>query len=357
MRMVEEVSRVRDAIRAMAAYTLEPRLAEVKLDQNESAFDWPAEFKSTVLERAGARPWNLYPDFEQTRLRKSIASSYGLSVDEVLVGNGSNELLLAVLTTLVSPGTDVVLMRPTFTLYEKIVTIMGGRLHVAAVDPATGELPVNEMIRISGSLETPPVIVVCSPNNPTGGALREGELDALLATGATVVLDRAYGEFAPDSGPRRGGSLVTLSTFSKAWGLAGLRVGWVTADAGLIAEIRKTKLPYNLNVISEEAALLALENRGTRDAHVAHVCSERTRMQQRLGAIPGVQPFPSAANFIAFRSSRPAADLFGALLRQGVLVRDVSKTLPEALRVSIADRVSNDRFLDLLERVMRGGEL
>jgi histidinol-phosphate aminotransferase len=143
--------------------------------------------------------------------------------------------------------------------------------------------------------------------------------------------------------------LVTFSTFSKAWGLAALRIGWLATTPALCREIRKVRLPYNLNVISEAAAIVALANRSLRDGNVARTIAERERVARAMR--PLVEIFPSAANFIAFRPRRDCKELFEALYARGILVRDVSAypRMTNCLRVSIGSRDENDRFLEALK--------
>jgi len=331
----------RAAIAAMTAYTLDLREAEVKLNQNESPFDFP--FKTEALLRIAGRPWNLYPDFESTGLRTALAEAFDFAPENILTGNGSNELLAATVATFVGPGTPVVFARPTFSLYEKLITIAGGLPVPVALDPLTGLLPLEEMLRALEALRGA-VVIVCSPNNPTGGVLPADGLQKLLDTGATVLFDRAYGDFALDILPPLHDRLVTLSTFSKAWGLAALRVGWLASTAATCREIRKVKLPYSLNIVSETIAAMALEQRALRDANVEQVIAERERVAAALSAIPEVTAFPSGANFIAFRS--PAT--FENFLAHGVLVRKYDGFL----RVSIGSREENDRFLDALSAIL-----
>ena len=316
----------RAAVAAMTAYALELREAELKLNQNESPYDFP--FKEEALARVAGRAWNRYPDFESAALRGALADAYGYASANILVGNGSNELLAAAIGAFVGPGTPVGLLRPTFALYEKLVTVAGGLVMPVDLDPASGILPVDSL---QGA-----VIIVCSPNNPTGGVLPPGGLESLLATGATVFFDRAYGDFALDTLPPLHDRLVTFSTFSKAWGLAALRIGWLTTAAATAREIRKVKLPYSLNIVSETVAILALERREVRDANVARIIAERERLLAAMGAIA----FPSKANFIAFRSPRSFEDF----LERGILLRRYE----DFLRVSIGAREENDRFLEAL---------
>ncbi|HVG23277.1 MAG TPA: aminotransferase class I/II-fold pyridoxal phosphate-dependent enzyme, partial [Thermoanaerobaculia bacterium] len=135
----------RAAVTAMTAYTLELHEAEIKLNQNESPYDFP--FKAEALARIAARPWNLYPDFESTTLRRALAAAYGYEPDDILVGNGSNELLAAAVGTFVGPGTPVVFAKPTFALYEKLVTVAGGLPVPIDLGLSTGVLPLDAMVK------------------------------------------------------------------------------------------------------------------------------------------------------------------------------------------------------------------
>lgn len=340
----------RAAVAAMTAYTLELREAEIKLNQNESPYDFPRELKEQVLARMAERPWNIYPDFEQTTLREALARTYALTPENVLAGNGSNELLAAAIGAFVGPGTPVVFPRPTFTLYEKLVVIAGGLPVPVALDPESGLLPLEAMLDALSRLRGA-VVILCSPNNPTGGVLPDGGLEKLLATGATVLFDRAYGDFANDTLPPLDDRLVTFSTFSKAWGLAALRVGWLASTAATCRQIRKVKLPYSLNVISEQVAALALEQLSVRNGNVARIVSERERMLAAMRAIPSITVFPTRANFIAFRTNAAFEDFY----QRGILIREVSgyPGLQKCLRVSVGTREQNDRFLAVLLSVSK----
>jgi histidinol-phosphate aminotransferase len=328
----------------MTAYTLELREAEVKLNQNESPYDWPRELKEQVLARAVERPWNIYPDFESSGLRNALAKAYGLAAENIHVGNGSNELLAATIGAFVGPGTPVIFPRPTFTLYEKLVTIAGGLPIPIEFEPDSGLLPLDEILAHANENA---VVIVCSPNNPTGGVLAEGGLQTLIDSGAMVLFDRAYGDFANDTFPALHPRLITFSTFSKAWGLAALRVGWVATTAENAREIRKVKLPYSLNAISEIAATIALEHRALRDANVARIVGERERVVRAMRKIPRITLFPTKANFVTFRAQRSSKEIFEALFARGILVRDVSAypRLANCLRISIGSPEQNDRML------------
>jgi histidinol-phosphate aminotransferase len=345
--VTEPTYRLREALRAMSAYTLEPRSAAHKLDQNEAATAWGHDFMRELAQRIARRDLRRYPDFEATRVRSAIAAFHGLAREQVLVGNGSNEMLMTAFATFVSPGTRVVIPTPSFALFEQLATIFGADTIRVPYDAARGELPVDELCALGDGS----IVVIASPNNPAGATLQRGDLQRILDSGALVFFDRAYGEFAGETVPPVHERLITFSTFSKAWGLAGLRVGWIAATAENCVAIRKVKLPYNLNVASEEGVLLALERASEVDERVRVTVAERERLRVALQQIDGLTPFPSAANFITARVAN-AKETFDRLLAHDILVRDVSRTrgLENCLRFAVGTAEEND----LLVAALRG---
>jgi len=347
---VDPVAFVKPAVRSLAAYHLEPHRAPVKLNQNENPHDLPDDIKREVLARLAERPWCRYPDFVPAALRSALAAHVGWGADGILVGNGSNELIQALLAVAVAPGTRVATLDPTFSLYGLLVGVFGGRLHKV---PLRADLAFD-MPALAGAVEEADVTIVCSPNNPTGRQLPRADLLALLARArGLVVLDEAYVEFAPDCLTDlvpRFRNLVVLRTFSKALAMAGLRVGYLVGDPALVAEIAKAKLPYNLNVFSTTAAEVALERIDRLQAAIATLKAERERMAAALGALPGFQPQPTDANFMLVETDRDPRQVFEALLARGVLVRDVSAhpALSRYFRCNVGTPDENDRFLDAL---------
>lgn len=343
----------RATVAALTAYTLELREAEVKLNQNESPFDLPRQWKERALKRFVDRPWNIYPDFETSLLREALGDANGYSAANILVGNGSNELLAAAVGAFVGPGTPVIIPQPTFTLYDKLVRIAGGLVVPIGIDPASGRLPLDAMVHAAESLQGA-VVMLCSPNNPTGGVLEEGGIERLLDSGATVLFDRAYGEFARDVLPPLHERLVTFSTFSKAWGLAGLRIGWLASDEATCRQIRKVKLPYSLNIISEAIAASILGEQELFEENLARILDERERLLVAMRGLEAIEVFPTQANFIAFRTRRTLSrEVFDALHARGILIRDISSypSLNDCLRVTVGTRAQNDLFLAVLQEV------
>jgi histidinol-phosphate aminotransferase len=344
---------VKPAVRQIAAYTLAARQAPVKINQNENPYDLPEALKRRVLESALRRPWSRYPDFDSRELLDKLAAFSGWRPDGILAGNGSNELIEALLVVTVGAGTRVVIPEPTFTLYALLTTVLGGE---AVRVPLTPDLQYDPAAiararRQAGAALT----IVCSPNNPTGGVLATAEVRRLCEEeGGLVVIDEAYHEFAGESMVpllETHPNLVVLRTFSKAMGLAGLRIGYLLASPELVREINKGRLPYNLNFFSQMAALLALDGYAELADRVRQLAEERERMLALVGDLPGVRAHPSRANFflIELEEADPKA-VFEALYRRGVLVRDVTAypMLSRCLRISVGSPEENDAFLHAL---------
>lgn len=351
---------VKPAVRAQELYTLPPRTAAVKVDQNENPFELPDAFKAEVLRRLAAAPWGRYPEFVPRPLLEALARHAGWRPDGVLAGNGSNELIDVVLKATVGPGVRVVVPEPTFTLYANMASTLGA--DVVRV-PLRADLSYDvDALLAAGGPERSGVLIVCSPNNPTGTAMSEADLRRLLgAWRGLVVLDEAYQEFTPRRPEgARGDSLgvellmehrhlVVLRTFSKAMALAGLRVGYLLGDPALVRELDKVKLPYNLNRFSVEAATLALERYDeVLRPSVERLVRLREAMADELAAIPGLRVVPSSANFLLVRCAWPPREVHAALFERGVLVRDVSRypMLGDALRIGVGTTEENARTVE-----------
>jgi histidinol-phosphate aminotransferase len=353
MNAPDPLRHVKPAVRALKAYTLTPRPAAVKLDQNENPFELPESLKRRVLDQACTRPWARYPDFDPRELLLALARHSGWLADGILAGNGSNEMIEALLLVTVGPGVRVVIPQPTFTLYALMTTVLGGEAVRVDLGPDL-EYDASALMRVRSESQAA-LTIVCSPNNPTGGLLGLSDIEQLADSGdGLVVVDEAYHEFAGVSAVpllSRHKNLVVLRTFSKAMGMAGLRLGYLLAAPELVREINKGRLPYNVNFFTQAAALAALAEPEALAANVARIVSLREALLPRLAAIEGVRPRPSRANFILTELTRadPKA-VFESLYARGVLVRDVTSypRLARCLRVSVGSESENEALLAAL---------
>jgi histidinol-phosphate aminotransferase len=334
---------VRAELRALHEYGLDLTECRHKLDQNEVPWDLPSRYKREATRRLLARNWARYPDFHADALRQRLALVHDWPAEGILVGNGSNELLGVALEALAGPGTEVLGAEPTFGLYEMMARRSGARMRFLAPGPGLA-LPIEGLLaeitrdRVAGDpiagaritrdrIAAGPCrpLLLCSPNNPTGAAASPEQVDALLtALDAPLLLDNAYGEFCRfDYRPllRRHRHLVLLRTFSKAWSLAGARLGYLLADPELVRELIKVKLPYNLSHAAIALGEVALEHPEHTRRAVAVLRGRRAQWAEGL-ARAGLEVFPSEGNFLLVRSgdSRRIRD---GLRARGILVREV----------------------------------
>ena len=347
---------IKAAVRAVRAYTLPAQLASLKLNQNENPWDAPARIKDEVLRRFAARKWSQYPDFVPAQLNECLARFAGWRPDGIIVGNGSNELIQALLMVTMEPGKTLLLSEPTFTLYRQVATVLGGKVETLFL---TSDLKYDgEALQRFIEEKQPDVTIICSPNNPTGCVIDDAALRALLKTArGLVVVDEAYHEFADRSVVpllNEYENLIVLRTFSKAMAAAALRIGYLLSSPELVREIGKAVLPYNVNVFSQIVAEVAVENYESElRPLVKQIVSERERLFAALSEIDGLAPVASSANFILVKSATDPKRIFKELLARDILIRDVSgyPMLSEYFRFSVGMPEQNDYVLKAIREV------
>lgn len=359
IQMKKILNTIKPPVRELRAYTLSPDRASVKINQNENPWDAPQALKEESLRRLRAREWSRYPDFVPQSLHEKLARFAGWTPDGVIAGNGSNELIQALLMVTIGEGRRVLISEPTFALYRQVATVLGGC--VISV-PLTSSLTYDvEALLDVMKRDEPDVTIICSPNNPTGSVMSDDELKRLLeATGGIVAVDEAYFEFAGHTVVpllEAHKNLVVFRTFSKAMAMAALRVGYLLAAPELAREIGKAVLPYNLNAVSQTIAETAVEMYGeTLLPLVKKIIDERERLLVELGHIEGLTVVPSQANFMLLRFSyEEPRRVFKELLQRDILVRDVSgyPMLGDCLRVSVGTPEENDKLLAALREIVR----
>jgi histidinol-phosphate aminotransferase len=347
---------IKPAVRALRAYSLSPHRASVKLNQNENPWDVPARIKEEVLRRFGARKWSRYPDFVPASLHERLAEFAGWKSDGIIAGNGSNELIQALLMVTVAPQKRVLISEPTFALYRQVATVLGGEVESVPLT-STLQYDAGALLEIVEARQ-PDVTIICSPNNPTGCLLPEEDLRALLrASRGLVVVDEAYHEFAEHSVVpllNEHENLIVLRTFSKAMAFAALRLGYLLASPDLVREIRKAVLPYNLNAFSQIAAEVAVENYESELLPlVKEIISERDRLFAELSQVDGLGPVVSKGNFMVVKSSTDPKQIFTDLLKCDILVRDVSAypMLKDYFRVCVGTPEENSYLLETIREI------
>jgi histidinol-phosphate aminotransferase len=350
----------RDDLRALEAYHSAQVDVAVRLNTNESPYSAPPEFVAEWLAALADVPYNRYPDRDAGDLRAALAAHLGQPAARVFPANGSNEVLQTILLTYGGAGRRALVFEPTYALHSHLARITATEVVVGHRDEHLGIdlASATELIE----LHRPEIVFVCTPNNPTGTVEARAVVSELLglvaAYGGLVIVDEAYGEFAPwsalelvdDSAP-----LVVVRTYSKVWSLAAMRLGFGVGPEWLVAELEKVVLPYHLSVPTQLAGTLALAHEREMEARVASLIEERGRLFAALSDIDGITVFPSGANFVLFRVHGDGRAVWKALLARGVLVRDFSRwpSLDECLRVTVGTAEENDAFLAALRGTLQ----
>ena len=357
----ERVS-VRPDLADLTAYGAPQLDVAVRLNTNESPYPPPPAFMEDLARRigglSGALALNRYPDRDFRELREALAGHVGTLTERVWLANGSNEIIQQLVQAYGGAERRAMTFEPTYEMHSLITRVAGTRLIRARRTPMFA-------MDIEASIEAiranrPDIVFLCSPNNPTGNGLTEEDVAALCeaATGL-VILDEAYAEFAGGSAWRLiedHEHLVCVRTFSKAFRMAGARIGYMIAQPRVIESVLKVRLPYHLSSLTQAAGLTALAHAAELSTTVETMVLERERLWNELSTTRGITAFPSRANFILFRSEAlPAPELWRRLLDRGVLVRDFSSTpgCDGCLRVSVGTKEQDERFLEALAAAIR----
>jgi histidinol-phosphate aminotransferase len=342
----------RPGLRELEPYQAPQVPAAARLNTNECPYPLPEAFREDLSRAIRELPLNRYPDRETTELRERLAERAGHVVGGTWAANGSNEVIEQLLLAYGGPGRRVVLFDPTYALHERLAWIA----HADAVHVRLGAPWTIAAEDAERALESDPAVVfVCSPNNPTGNAQpieavrRLAERDDVL-----VIVDEAYVEFGGETAlplVAAHDNVVVVRTFSKAFALAGARIGYCLASPEVVQDLRRVRLPYHLSALTQSAGLVALRHRDDALAILDAVREQRDRILAALPAL-GVETHPSDANFVLFRPPGDAAAVWQGLLERGVLVRDFTAAIPGALRVTAGTPEEVDRFLSALEEVL-----
>jgi histidinol-phosphate aminotransferase len=350
---------VRSDLALMEGYHSAQVDVAVRLNTNESPFPPPPGFADRLARAVHEAAWHRYPDRGAKALRAAIARLHGVEPAMAFAANGSNEVLQTVLLTFAGPGRTVVTFEPTYALHSHIARISGAAVATGRRD-AQFALDLAEVDRVIDGYD-PAVVFLCSPNNPTGVAEGRDLVIACAARcaaeGRLLVVDEAYGQFAPWSAQELvdGDAPVAITrTFSKTWSMAAARLGYLVGPPWLVASLDEVVLPYHLDVLKQAAGIIALDYVEDMESRVATIVAERERISAALAALP-VTVWPSSANFVLFRpESRPGDDVWHELVARSVLVRNCASWpgLEGCLRVTVGSPVENEAFLSAMGEVL-----
>ena len=339
------ISLILPAVRGLAAYHIDESPVRVKLDAMENPFVLPDNIRKEIGKAAQQALINRYPDPSAKKLKQSIARYWKMDPERMLLGNGSDELIQAIILAF---GGPVVAPSPSFAMYE--ITARALSQKVVTV-PLTDEfdLDADAVIKAAKRIKAKVIFLAC-PNNPTGNRFSDRAVRKVLEqTKAVVVLDEAYYSFSGKTHLpflKKHPNMIILRTISKI-GLAGLRVGVLTASKEIVGELNKIRLPYNINTLSQAAGLVALKHASTLNKQISLLISERRKLYNALLRTPGVTPFPSETNFILMWIEKDATKVFQALKKRGILIKNLDRPGPlkGCLRVTIGTPAENKEFL------------
>jgi len=333
----------------------------VKLASNENTLPIPENVREAIRDEMSQV--HFYPDSDNYFLRQRIAEYNGAGADNVIVGAGSVEIIHMLIRTFLKPGEKVLTSEKTFSLYKSATTeIAGAESFVEA--PMTPELCFDLQAIAAGIDRNTKIIFITNPNNPTGTFLHAQAIREFIDRvdgEKIIVLDNAYQEYVDEQGDYvtgmdeigHGKNVVVLRTFSKVYGLAGLRVGYALAKPEIIALLNRTKPPFNVTRFGQRAALASLENEDYKNKSVRLNRENKSKLFARLQGL-GLRVIPSQANFLLFFPPVDIMNLNQRLLRQGVIIRPMGGFgIPDAMRVTVGLDEENDFFLAILEKTLK----
>jgi len=351
------VDLLRPAVRAMPGYTPGEQISDlVKLNTNEGAFP-PSPRVMATLAAIADETLRLYPDPVSLRLRATAGARFGVTADQILAGNGSDDCLTILYRGFLDPGDKIACPWPTYGLYDTLASLQGAELVRVAFrqNARRWELPADL------ARQRAKMIILANPNNPSGTLVPVDELRRLCdaAPNAVVVVDEAYVDFALGAGIdasmlpylAQHPSLVVLRTMSKSYSLAGARLGLLFAAAPLVAELTKVKDSYNVNAVTQAIGVTALEDRSYHEDCVRRTLDQRARLERELETMGWTWP-ESAANFVLCEIGERAEQVYNALKDEGLLVRWWrAPELRTKLRISVGNPDENDHLLAALKRL------
>lgn len=348
----------RPEVLALTAYKVADATGFIKLDAMENPYQWPAEITAQWLETLKNCELNRYPDpaaFELNALIKQVNQ-----IPEqfsVLLGNGSDEIIQILLMAL-SPQASVLAPEPSFVMYKQISISLGLAYYSVPLRADDFGLDLPAML-LAIEKHQPAVIFLAYPNNPTANLFAAADIKQILeAAPGLVVIDEAYAPFAEATfmGELAGyENLLVMRTLSKL-GLAGLRLGFIAGHTEIIEQLDKIRLPYNINVLTQASSVFALSRADLFTVQTQTICQQRTQLLAQLNGLDGIMAYPSAANFILFRTPEGQADrIFADLKQHGILIKNLSPQaglLSDCLRVTVGKPEENQAFFGALVQIL-----
>ena len=351
MSHIDLMALVRDKVKGLKAYQVENLDEGTKLHANENPYPPSPELLKKIFQRLDELELNRYPDSDCRDLKKSIANRTGVSTEQIIIGNGSDELIQYLMQVLCDEGETIAFPDPTFAMYGITAQCLG-------LKPVSFPLNNNWDFEASSALKIlaehkARIVFISYPNNPTGNCFSAQEIQQVIEQfEGIVVLDEAYHDFAGKTFLKqmeKHNNLVVLRSLSKI-GLAGLRVGYGIFPVLLAEQINKVRLPYNSNSVSQWVASELLNDFTPVQNQIHSILEERDRLMNELSKLSGITAYPSNSNFILFQASKDG--VFDNLKANGILLRNLSShpRLKNCLRITVGTKQENDQFLKQLQK-------
>ena len=346
---------IREEVLNQEAYSAPEISCRIKLDANESPYDISASLKSRIVESIEKIPLNRYPEAGSPELIEEFAGLYGVDGDMLIVGNGSDELIQALLIAVKGQAAGVLVPTPTFVMY-KISALNTGHKVIEVPLDSRFDLDVDSMLEIIAD-KSPELVFFSYPNNPTGNCFDAGSIEAILKeSSGIVVIDEAYANFSGKTFLPyldRYENLVILKSLSKV-GLAAMRIGILIGSPFLVHELNKVRLPYHLNTLSQIAARLYIDNEAEFRRQADGVAGRKEELSNELKKIDGIQPYASDSNFILFGCAFDTDSIYDNLLKKGILIKKFNTPgiLENCMRVTVGTREENEEFLGALRDIL-----
>ncbi len=359
---IEEL--VQKEVRNLSCYEvqtiLDRKLGEkvVKMDFNENFAISNEVIEQLLIEACRNVDVRAYPPPRGCMAVKAVSSFLGFSESEISVANGADEIMDLLMKVFVRRGSKVLVIEPTFPMYAFFTELYGGKTVTTMLEP---DFTLDADSILKKADKNTRLLFVCSPNNPTGNQFQEADIKKLLREfNGIVAVDEAYGDFAGYSvinWVRDFDNLAVLRSFSKAFGLAGLRLGYLVANKAIVEYIQRVMDPFNLNIVTQQLITLALQNWDYFEERISFVVNEREWLLENLEQVNGVTPYPSDANFILFKITKnnlTSAIIKERLEERNVLVKDRGHLplLENCIRVTVGTRNMNETFLSTLKEAL-----
>ena len=348
----------RPGLENIKSYSVEEKEWDVKLDANESPHNLPPLVRERVMNQLEYLAFHRYPEMGMRELRTQIAENFNLSIQNVQIGSGSSELIMAVCHAFGGAGRSIVFPVPSFSMYA-IYAQVTDSIPVPVQLNEDYSVPRDKVLERAKDANAK-LIILCNPNNPTGTVMPTEDIEYIVSNAqCPVLIDEAYFEFYGESAVgllKEYDNVIITRTFSKAYGLAAARVGYVLGSASIIAMLEKVLMPYHVNALSLATAEVLYQMRDEFMPSLEQIISERQRLASSLEDIPGIKVYPSETNFILLKTLK-SKELSSALATKNIGIRDFSTApgLLNCIRITVGTPLENDELLQAIVSFMKEG--